>query len=85
MTREEIRKAFETALGEIAPEIDLSTIDPARSFREQAEIDSFDNLNLLIRLHELTGVEIPESDYDQIQTLDGLIDYVKSRVTSDGN
>ncbi|HSN33058.1 MAG TPA: acyl carrier protein [Ideonella sp.] len=60
----------------IAPEADLARIDPKASLREQLDIDSFDFLNLLIALHQRLGVEIPEADYRQVETLDGLLDYL---------
>jgi acyl carrier protein len=38
-----------------------------------------DFLSLVEGLHETTGVEVPESDYDQLQTLDGLLAYLVAR------
>jgi acyl carrier protein len=76
MNPQESREAVRTALGEIAPEVDFDALKADRPLREQAEIDSFDFINFLLRLQELTGVEIPEEDYDRIRTLDGLIAYL---------
>lgn len=79
MNQTEIRNAVYAALGDIAPEVESGTLQGDRPIRDQVEIDSFDFLQLLIRLSESTGVEIPESDYDRVQTLDGLITYVQER------
>jgi acyl carrier protein len=78
MTHEEARAAVATALSDIAPEVDLKDIRGDRPLRDQAEIDSFDFINFLVRLHELTGIEIPESDYDRIRTLDQLLAYLSA-------
>jgi acyl carrier protein len=64
------------ALLEVAPEADPAAIDPAVALRDQLDIDSMDFLTFLEALAERTGVEIPESDYDQVATLDGCVDYV---------
>lgn len=76
MTRDEVRQTVLDALHRIAPEADLSTLDPAEPLREQLDIDSMDFLNFAIALHERTGVEIPEVDYARFVTLDGCIDYL---------
>jgi acyl carrier protein len=64
------------ALLEVAPEADPAAIDPAVALRDQLDIDSMDFLTFLEALAERTGVEIPESDYDQVATLDGCVHYV---------
>jgi acyl carrier protein len=76
LSREQARNALFTALGEIAPEVDPATLAYDRPLREQVDIDSFDFLNVMIRLRELTGVSVPESDYAQLTTLDAAIDYL---------
>lgn len=80
MTRDEIREAVLQALGGIAPEADLSRIDPTIEFREQLDLDSMDLLNFVIALHERVGVEIPEADYPQFTSLNACVDYLASRM-----
>lgn len=65
-----------TVLHDIAPEIDLATIDEAVDFRTAADLDSIDFLNLVAGIHELTGIDIPERDYDSISTLQTLVAYL---------
>jgi acyl carrier protein len=79
MTNDDARKAIESALGDIAPEVDFAALQTAEPFREQAGIDSFDFLNFLTRLHELTGVDVPESDYQSLETVEDLIAYIAER------
>ena len=76
MTREEIRETVVRLLGKIAPEADLSRIKPNLRIRDQLDIDSMDLLNFVIELHKELKVEIPESDYAKLSTLDGCVNYL---------
>lgn len=78
-SREEIRDIIFDALGAIAPEVDPAMIAPGRSLREQVDIDSFDFLNFIIRLHETLDIDIPEKDYAELFTLDSAIEYLVGR------
>lgn len=78
-SRAQIRAAIFDVLGAIAPEVDPAAIAPDRPLREQIDIDSFDFLNVIIRLHEVLGVEIPERDYAELATLDGAVEYLARR------
>ena len=79
MTDDEIKAIVLRELGKIAPEVE-SQIDPAVDLREQIDLDSMDMLNLMIAIHEATGVNIPESDYPQMSSLNGCVLYLRSRV-----
>ncbi len=79
-TREDIRQVVWGVLGDIAPEADLATLKPDVSIRDQLDIDSMDFLNVIIALHQVLGVEIPESDYAQLATLDGAVAYLGQRL-----
>jgi len=76
VTRDEIRATVLRTLGEIAPEADLSTLEPDVSFRDQLDVDSMDLLNFVIALHARLHVDIPEADYPKLATLDGCMDYL---------
>lgn len=80
-TPDEVRAALVDAIGAVAPEVDLATIRPDRPFREQAELDSFDFLRILVQLKERLGVDVPEADYGQFATLDGAVAYLTQRAT----
>jgi acyl carrier protein len=64
----------------IAPEVEPQDIDPARALRQQVDLDSMDWLNFLVGLHEKFGVDIAESDYAGLITLNDVLDYVQSRL-----
>lgn len=79
MTEAELRRTILETLGEIAPEADLDAVPADADLREELDLDSMDFLNFVIALHEKLGVDIPEADYAQLQTLDGAIGYLKAK------
>ncbi len=79
MTRDEIRATVLRALGDIAPEADLSTLRPDVNFRDQLDLDSMDVLNFVVALHAALGVEVPEADYPRLATLESAVDYLAAR------
>jgi acyl carrier protein len=79
MTEVEIKKAVRDALSNVAPEVDLDAIDPAKDLRDQIDIDSVDFLNFVIGLHKELGIEIPDADVSKLVTLDGCVAYLMSR------
>ena len=80
MTPAEIRDRVVHELIAIAPEADPAAIAPAVPLRDQLDLDSFDFLNLVVALHRALEVEIPESDYAQLATLDGAVAYLAARL-----
>ena len=81
-TRDELRVAIFDVLAAIAPEADPSAIAPDKPLRDQLDIDSFDFLNVILRLHEKLGLDIPEADYSKLATLAGALDYLAARLAS---
>lgn len=79
MDNPEIRNAVMAAIASIAPEAAERPPEPGRPLRGQLELDSLDWLNVVAALHERLGVDIPESDYDRLTTLDGIVAYVEAR------
>ncbi len=80
MSAIDIEKVVAEELSNIAPEVDLATVDPKADLREAIDIDSMDFLNLVTGLHRRTGVDIPEIDYPKLVTLSGMIAYLEARV-----
>ncbi len=78
MTIQEIQSSVLRILGTIAPEADLSSIKPNVPFRDQLDLDSMDFLNFVIAMHREFGVEIPESDYAKMATLEGCVAYLQA-------
>lgn len=71
-----VRNSIEQVLSRIAPEADLEALDPDTPLRDQLDIDSFDFLRFIIGLHDALGVDIPETDYQQLTSLNQAIKYL---------
>ena len=80
MTRDEIRATVLRLLGDIAPEADLTRLKPDVSIRDQLDIDSMDFLNFVIALHDTLHVDIPETDYPKIATLNDCVAQLEARL-----
>ena len=79
MTKDQVKEVVFRVLGRIAPEANLSQIKTNLRIRDQLDIDSMDLLNFVIGLHKELGVDIPETDYPKLVTLDSCIEYLAVR------
>jgi acyl carrier protein len=52
------------------------------SFRDQFDVDSMDLLNFIIAMHEQLHVDIPESEYGRLGTVDLLVEYVSAQLAT---
>lgn len=80
MSDADIRAVVLATLKSIAPEIDEDELRPNRPLRNQVDLDSMDWLNFLLGLHERLKVEIPESDYGRLVTLEDVVAYLAAKV-----
>lgn len=80
MNRTELRAAVIAELKRIAPEVEEGELQADRPLRDQVDLDSMDWLNFLVALHERLKVEIPESDYARLGTLDQTVDYLVKKL-----
>ena len=76
MTEVEIKQAVRDALSNVAPEVDIESIDPAKDLRDQIDIDSVDFLNFVIGLHKELNIDIPDADVAKLTTLNGCVAYL---------
>ena len=80
MSDTDIRKVVEEELNNIAPEVDMATVDPAADLREAIDIDSMDFLTFITAIHDRLGIDIPEIDYPKLVTLDGAVGYIAAHL-----
>jgi acyl carrier protein len=80
MTAEELRPRVLDALASVAPEVADMELDPTLPLRDQLDIDSMDFLNFVVALHTSIGVEVPESDYAQIASVDACAKYLAAKL-----
>jgi acyl carrier protein len=79
MNATELRPLVFAELRKIAPELEEGDVDPAKLLRDQVDLDSMDWLNFLIAVHQRFGVEIAETDYARLDTLERICEYVAAR------
>jgi acyl carrier protein len=82
MTEQELTGLIVEVLSDIAPEVDAETLDPAEDLREELDLDSMDELNMITKLSEVLGIDIPERDYPQMRTLTGAVAYLSGRLAA---
>ena len=80
MTNIDLDVVLREELGNIAPEIDVRTIDAGADLREALDINSMDFLNFITAIHRRLGIDIPEVDYPKLVTLDGAVQYLEAKL-----
>lgn len=85
MNQQELHDVVIRALTDVAPDIEPATIDPRTDLAEQLDIDSMDFLNIIVAVHEQTGIEIPERDYGKLSTLDDAVAYLVAAQQQDSS
>jgi len=80
MTDADIGKVVQEELNNIAPEADLTSVDPTADLREAIDIDSMDFLNFITAIHKRLGIDIPEIDYPKLITLNGAVAYLTAHL-----
>jgi acyl carrier protein len=78
---ERLRQVVLDALAKVAPEADLSMLDPKQGLRDQLDLDSMDFLNVVLGIHAALGVDVPERDYPKLATLDSCVEYLARATT----
>jgi len=78
-----VRSKLLELLRHIAPEIDPATLDPRESLRAQADLDSVSVMELVVAVHRELGVDVPETEYRELDTLDGAVEYLAKRLRRD--
>jgi acyl carrier protein len=77
MTPAEIREEVLDILSNIAPDEDLSQLKDEVSFREQMSLDSMDFLDIVMELRKRHRIQIPESDYPQLASMQSTVAYLE--------
>lgn len=80
MNQQELMGTVVATLKSIAPEVEESDLIADQPLRNQVDLDSMDWLNFLIGLHQKLKVDIPESDYTRLRSLNDLTDYLGAKV-----
>lgn len=83
-TQSNVRSEVLAVLTAIAPEVEPGDVRDEALLRDQVDLDSMDWLNFLVGIHKRLNVDIPESDYASLRTLDDVVRYVIRQASSAG-
>ncbi len=75
MTTEQVKQVVLDIITDISDE-DTSSINPAKSLREQLDLDSMDFLDIVMELRKRHKVEVPSEDYSKLATLESCVAYL---------
>ena len=76
MDKEKIKQIVLDIIAEIAPDEDLTDVKPEVRLRDQLDLDSMDFLDIVMELRKKHGIEVPESEYRQLESLDSSAEYL---------
>ncbi|MFO1430820.1 MAG: phosphopantetheine-binding protein [Candidatus Competibacteraceae bacterium] len=82
MNKQSIKDTVLRILATIAPDADLTSLQPKVSFHDQLDIDSIDFLRLMMELEKALKVTILDFDYPKLSTLQGCVDYLAEQLTA---
>lgn len=80
MQEQELRNTVFAILQSIAPEVEPAELDAAAPLRDQIDLDSMDYLNFIVGMHEKLNVNIPESDYPRLVSLNAIVNYLREKL-----
>ena len=82
MTKDDCKKLVIDIISDIAPDEDLSAIKPEIKLRDQLQLDSMDFLDIVMELRKRHGIEVPETDYGQLASLESCAEYLTPKFES---
>ena len=63
-------------IADVALDDDVNDIEPAKSLKDQLDLDSMDFLDIVMELKKQYHVEVPQADYKELETLDSCVNYL---------
>ena len=82
MNKQQIKETVLRILATVAPDADLTSLQPKVSFHDQFDIDSIDFLRLMMELEKALKVTILDFDYPKLSTLQGCVDYLAAQLAA---
>ena len=65
-------------LKDVAPSVKWADLGAEGSL-EDAGLDSLDKATLFMKIEDKTGLQIPDSDYDNLDSSKSIVDYVAAK------
>ena len=82
MTKEEIVLAIKDIIATIGPDEELDGLNHTDPLRDQIELDSMDFLAYVSGVSEALALDVPEDDYDRLDTVNSAIAYVVEKASA---
>jgi acyl carrier protein len=76
---ESIKASLCKLIEDIAPEVDLESLNQQEDMRDELDLDSMDFMRLLEAIDKELSVNIQERDYHRVSTLQSMAEYIASR------
>lgn len=62
-----------------ATKVDSANINENTNFIDDLNLDSLDMVELMMKMEDEFGVEIPEDETENLKTIQNVVDYLKSK------
>ena len=62
-----------------ATKSDTATMKEATSFVDDLNLDSLDMVELMMKMEDEFGIEIPEDDTEKLKTIGDVVSYLKTK------
>lgn len=72
----EVREKVLNIIEDVAVDEDVSAIQDEVPLREQLDLDSMDFLDIVMELKKRHKIEVPQEDYNRLNTLAGCVEYL---------
>jgi acyl carrier protein len=82
MNKDKVKQIVLDIISEIAPDEDLSDVKPEIRLRDQLDLDSMDFLDIVMELRKQHGIDVPEAEYRQLESLGQLWKLSSAQVRS---
>lgn len=78
MTPDEATTLLHDAIVQVAPDVDPTELDHDEDLWFALELDSMDQLNVMIAIRDRSGIDVPEADYPKLTTIADSVAYLMS-------
>ena len=77
---QKVRQIVLDIIAIVAPDADLSNVEPDVGLRDQLDMDSMDFLDIVMELRKRYKVEVPKEEYPKLATLSSCVEYLAPKL-----
>lgn len=77
-----VRQIVIDIIADISPDSDVTTLDDAKTLREQLDLDSMDFLDIVMELRKRHKIEVPQEDYPKLASLESCVAYLTPKLVT---